>query len=624
MLKIPPPEFERAQADCPILGVAISSIFSLVILTTMPSNAGAAVLEGSVNDQLGQPVSGAIVTVKTGGLNSTTISTYTASNGQFAFPDMGRAKIAAPDIGMQKVGYLPSGTPIIKMQGQRQVASIRVKRIDNVAAQVPPSAWLANLPDTPAGHAIVLNCAQCHQFPFAKARNYITKFSTLPDVEREKVWYDVMKFMRVKAVSLAPTGLEPDVEKFPLSLFSDDKVNGYSHADELAMAPVLTKYMPRTFDSYPLADYEKLLAPIGGPNTIIREFQLPLPAAAMFHDSTITQVNGKLYVYSIDFVNYRMTRVDVATGEVRSLPLPKGFIGGHTLVPDTEGNIWATIMISGQLARFDPKSETWKVWAAGKSGGAGFGGGGDGLIHSLGYKAGFKVGFDVNGCVWANLIGTNQLIKLDPQTGKTTTVDAPGTNEASEVGDRTFVSGLYGVVMAADGEKIWATQLEGSVFSVNTKTMQIEDILPIPRGDGPRRLTIDKNDVLYVPLNGAGQLFVYDTKAKTEIGRFPLPDRAAATYSVNWDATRNAVWLASGNAAKVYKFDVASKSFTEYPMPRTEGVFIRSVSIDQKGDLYFSYAPMSVLKGPNMVVWLHPDDAEAAKKVATISDPKHD
>ena len=94
---------------------------------------------------------------------------------------------------------------------------------------------------------------------------------------------------------------------------------------------------------------------------------------------------------------------------------------------------------------------------------------------------------------------------------------------------------------------------------------------------------------------------------------------------MNWDAKRNAVWLASGNAAKVYKFDAMSKSFTEYPMPRTEGVFIRSLPIDQTtGDIYFSYAPIASLKGPHMVVWLHPDDAEPPKKVASISGAQPD
>jgi len=604
-------DFKKAYVSQLVVRPTLFGGCLFVALVAGFGSAVAAMLEGNVADLLGQPVSGAIITVKTGGLNSTTISTYTASNGQFAFPDIGRRKINAKTISIQKVGYLLNDTPTIRIQGQRQIASIRVKQINNVATQVPPSAWLANLPDTPAGHAVVLNCAQCHQFPFARAKNYIQKFSMLPADQREKVWHDIMKFMRVKAVTFTPAGMDVDVEKIPVATFAGDKSTGfvlYSHADEALMASTLTKYMPLTFDSYSLADYEKLLAPIGGPATIIREYQLPPPTKSEFHDSTTLRVNGKLYVYSIDLLNYRMTRVDPVTGEIRALPLPKGFVGGHTLVADVDGdNIWATMMISGQIGRFNAKSETWTVWNAGKAGSS---------VHSLAYKAGYVVGFDANGCIWASLIGTNQLIKLDPKTGKTATVNAPSTNESPELGDRSLVSGVYGVVMTSDGEKIWSTQLQGAVFSVNAKTMQVEDVLSIPRGAGPRRLTIDKDDVLYVPLNGAGQLFVYDTKSKKEIGRFPLPDRAAATYAVNWDATRNAVWLASGNAAKIYKFDVVSKSFTEYPMPRTEGVVIRALSIDQKtGGVYFSYAPMAYAspEGPHMVVWLHPDDAVTEK-----------
>jgi len=121
--------------------VALLASCLFALLATLPGGAGAVVLEGSVNDLTGQPVGGAIVTLKTGGLNATTISTYTASNGRFAFPDTGHGKIAATDLSMQKVGYLPSGMSTIKTQGQRQIASIRAKRIDNVAAQVPPSAW---------------------------------------------------------------------------------------------------------------------------------------------------------------------------------------------------------------------------------------------------------------------------------------------------------------------------------------------------------------------------------------------------------------------------------------------------------------------------------------------------
>lgn len=583
-------------------------------MTSINGGANATILEGSVHDSTGQPVAGAMITVKTARLNATTISTYTANNGEFTFPYLEIVKIPAWDIKMQKVGYLQSGMPAIKTRGQRQIVSIRAQHIDNVATQVPPSAWLANIPDTPAGHSVVLQCSQCHQFPFAKVKNYIQKFSMLPDSEREKVWLDVMKFMRVKMTTLGPKNKADRnaiTAQLPLETFANDSFSAWSHTDESDMAPVLTKYMPTRFDSYSLSDYEKLLSPVGGPGTIIREYQMPDPAESMFHDSVVVRkAGGGVYHYVLDWTNPRMVRLNPATGEIRMFPLPKGLVGEHTLVPDYDGNLWATFQASGNIARFDIASETWKAWNTDSAGGhAVRAGSSPGLVHSLAFKAGFELGFDVNGCVWASLQGTNQVVRLDPKSGETSIFDAPNT------GDSPFVTNVYGAVMAMDGKKVWFTQLTGYLFSVNVDTGVIEDKIVIPRGAGPRRLTIDKNDVLYVPMYGAGSLFVYDTKAKKEVGWYPMPDRAATPYSAMWDGYRNAVWTGGGNSAKIYKFDVTSKSWTEYPLPTRNGVIMRSIPIDQKtGDVYFSYAPVASLKGPNMLGWLHPDDAEVIKK----------
>lgn len=602
----------------PSIRVLLGGLVTSVLMATA-SGAVSAVLEGSINDLDGQPVGGVIVTVATNTINSTTLTTYSANDGHFVFPDIGQGKVTAKSLRIQKIGYLSQGLPKIKMQGNSYVASVRVRHIDNVASQVPGSAWLAGFPDKPAAHSIVLNCAQCHHFVFPKAMDYITKFSGLPDDQREKVWYDVMRFMRVKAVAIAP-GDAGDVSKYPLKTFSHDGNNGFSKQDEAMMVPMLTKYMPKKFDTYAFADYQKLLAPIGGPATLIREYQLPPPDESMFHDSAVVRKkDGTLYMYSADWVNPRMARLNPATGELRMLPFPKGLAGAHTLVPDHEGKMWVTFQVSSHMGRFDPETETWQTWLVGKSGWT-EGSEGGGLIHSIAYKAGFEVGFDSGGGVWSSLGGTNQLVRLDPKTGKTTVVDGPPTGESKEVGERTLVSGIYGGVMTADGKHVWFTQLEGSLFSVNTETMKIEEVVAIPRGDGPRRLTIDKNDILYVPMNGAGSLLVYDARAKKTVGNYPLPDRAAAPYSANWDAFSNAVWMGGGSASRMYRFDVASKSYTEYPLPSAENIIIRTIPIDQKtGDVYFSYSPVALLKKPHMMVWLKPGAAEQAKKTAKIA-----
>jgi hypothetical protein len=197
--------------------------FKALAFSMLTNPVHALIISGKVQEVGGQPISGAMITLEARGLDANRITTYSGVDGRFAFPDIRISKIPAKAVSMQKIGYMQNGIPELKLQGKRQIFSIQARRIDNVAAQVPPSAWLAGLPDTPDGH-LVTRCADCHQFPFAKARDYIHKFSHLQDAEREKVWHDVMKFMRVKGMSIAP-GDTVDVSKMPLATFEDDRIS---------------------------------------------------------------------------------------------------------------------------------------------------------------------------------------------------------------------------------------------------------------------------------------------------------------------------------------------------------------------------------------------------------------
>jgi streptogramin lyase len=577
-------------------------------LLLLMTNANSAVLQGVVKDTAGQPVDSVLVTVEDKRLSSTTISVLTNSQGKFEFPDLGVVSIPAKAVRMLKVGFTQRGPITIKPKGNRLLASITAAPVDNVAEQVSGSAWIARyLPDTPATHMMSLNCAQCHDLPFAKAKHYINMFGTLPVKEKEKVWFDVFKFMRVKSAGLNPS---IDLSTLPPAMFErhphagapgSDMVASWSHADEEVMAPLLAQYMPASFTEYKLDDYKKLLAPVGTVGTVFREYQMPAPIeGSLWHDTTIAKrADGKRFIYSMDWANPRIARIDPRTGEIRMLPLPKGVANGHTLAPDQDGKLVAVLQNPGSIGRYDPLTEKWEIWPAGGPAAG---------VHSFAYKAGYYVGYDATGGIWASLIAQNKLIRLDPRTGKTLTVDAPSTGEAPAQ------SMVYGGAMTADGKTVWFTQLNGYVFAVDTASGQVTEKIDIPRGDGPRRLTIDKDDVLYVPLDGAGRILVYDTKTKKEIGRFALPDWAAGPYAANWDPTRNAVWTVGRNG-KVYRFNVADKSFIEYPFPRQ--VLVHALSVDNEtGDVFFSYGGTpQIAWSPRMVAWLHPGEPETKTRV---------
>ena len=583
----------------------------IVLATSSP--AFALEVAGKLTDQKGQAVPGAMVTLAGGAINASTISVFTDSSGRYQLNNVPIQTLDGVELRTKVIGYEQASAPAMGKQiGNTIEVNIAMRSIDNVAHQVPPSAWMAQFPDERATHAVMLNCAQCHQFPHAKVRDYATKLGPLNAAAREQVWRQIFLFMRVKAVGIMPEGLNIDLATVPLETFKDDANNGFSHGDQNTMAPSLAKYMKDDFSHYTVEDYNKLRAPLGNIGTQIREFQLPPPEESMFHDTNIFRgSDGRLSTWSVDWMNRRMARTYMDTGEQKMFELPENTIGAHTLVPDTRGYLWVTFQVSGDIGRFDPASETWKLWKTGKRG---WTQGGAGLVHSFANTANFRTGFDGKGRLWASLGGVNQLVALNPESGKVETFPAPSTR-----GDSPFSSGLYGGVMSSDGKHVWFTQLQGHLFSFNTETEKVETVIEFPRGSGPRRLAIDDNDVIYLPLFGAGELYVYDARAKKEIGRYPLPDRAAAPYAVTWDPGRNAVWFGSGNSNRIYRFDVATKKFLEYPLPSGEGTLVRAIAVDEKsGNIYFSYAPVAQLKRPHMVVEIIPGELEVPNNTAAV------
>jgi streptogramin lyase len=592
----------RAQNLIVVLALYLASSFSYAL------DVG-----GKLTDESGGGVPGAMVTLAGENINATTISVFTDSSGDYRFNRVPVATLDGVKFKVKVIGYEQVGEPVLgPHSGDVVEANISMQAIDNVAHQVPPSAWMAQFPDQRATHAVMLNCAQCHQFPHSKVRDYASKLVDLDANAREQVWRQIFLYMRVKAIGIMPEGLDIDLATVPLEVFKDDANNGFSHGDQITMAPALASYMKDDFSSYSLEDYNKLRAPLGNMGTQIREFQLPPPATSMFHDTNIVRgPDGRLTTWSVDWINRRMARIYVDTGELKMFDMPKGTIGAHTIIPDNNGKLWTTFQVSGHIGRFDPVTESWQLW---KTGGRGWTQGGAGLVHSFANTANFRIGFDGKNRVWASLGGVNKLVGLNPSTGSVETFAAPPTE-----GDSAFSSGLYGGVMSSDGKHVWFTQLQGHLFSFNTETERVETVIPFPRGSGPRRLAIDKNDVIYLPLFGAGELYVYDARAKKEIGRYPLPDRAAAPYTVTWDPARNAVWFGSGNSNLIYRFDIDTKKFVEYPLPSGEGTLVRAIAVDElTGNIYFSYSPVAQLKKPHMVVEIKPGEPEPVEQTAAL------
>lgn len=554
--------------------LASPRVAALAALLALPAGpATAAVISGEVRDADGEPLAGAMVRVDppqaTPG--ALTVTVFTGADGRYR-ADLGERSAAGRAVRVSLIGHAVRGEapgPLAASDGPHRV-DFTLEPVDNIAGQVPASAWLQqSFPDdTETLHALWI-CSGCHQLPDAPMQNYARLTRQFDTQGRINAWSAMVKYMRVKTFDLGPEGSAwPGL---PYEVKSDPALSGYDLQDEALIASALGRHLPTDYSR--LEHYDPG-APLGvTPDTVIREYQMPREGFAR----EVGLSARSPYAWGAEQNFNRLVRLDPATGELKDFKVPFDKASGpHTILDDDAGNLWVTSIENDLLMRFDPETAEWTLYQD-------FGAGA--LIHDVAYDSNYQVGFDRNGFLWATLIGQNRVGGLNPETRETVAFDAPQPE-----GRTAIHTALYGIVMDSARERVWYAQLGGGVGSFNVLTREFETHIEFDMGEGPRRLAIDERDRIYVPLMGASEVFVYDTRAGREIARVPLPERWAATYNVTWDPWRQCLWVGTTNADAIYRMDPETFEFTRFPLPR-KGAFLRMITFDRHtANLWTAYS----------------------------------
>lgn len=592
----------RARSTRACIGIFLFAVGILFIRVGNAEAAEASLFEGRVTDAAGKAIPGAMITLEAAEMVPATLTVFSDDTGAYAMPTPQRS--APPEkIGLtcRKVGYETerrSGSPEV---GESRV-DFTLKPTDNVAAEVPASAWLQDMPDTQARHRMVLLCGACHQFPLELQRATAQSIQDLTLEERKNAWHGVYTRMRPLFLTTTfPEGTAFDPASLPPGAAEQMGYMLLTREDEEATVPFLAEHFPQRLDEFPLSKLRPG-APLGaGKKTVVEEYQLPIGS----HVREVAFAEGSPYLWGADLKKNVMLRLDLETGSQKWIPFPaQGATGPHTIAADAEGNVWVTAQENDMVAKFDPREDRWtRVWRFGPNS----------TMHDIALNSRSEVEFDRSGNVWLTLINKNRLGRLDPETGETAEFDMP-VPEGMDPQAPPFNIALYGAVMTSDRQTVWFTQLNGYLGAFDTETLQVVAKIPFPRGTGPRRLAIDEDDVLFVPLTGAGQLFVYDAKQKKELGTYDLPDRNSYPYVAVWDPQRKVVWIGTGNSDLIYQFDPRTKRFLEYPLPRKAAYMRRVVVVPTTGDVWTSYAGFPAEKGPANAVVLRPGEPDASRK----------
>ena len=282
-------------------------------------------------------------------------------------------------------------------------------------------------------------------------------------------------------------------------------------------------------------------------------------------------------------------------GKVSEWPVPTPkFARDPAVAPD--GSIFITVMSGNMIARFDPKSKTFKEWD----------------MPPGHYPHGLLV--DKNGMVWTTGNGDGTIGKLDPATGKAieykTSSGGGGPHTLVITDDQSTIwftmqsgdkiasldtktgaikeygssGGPYGIALDKSGHVWFCRMGDNKMGRLDPKIGQMSEVDMGPRS-APRRVATAPDGMLWVTLYGNGKLAKLDPAAMKVVKEYPLPGGNAGPYAVTVDGA-GMVWANEINTDTVVRFDPGTGQMRVVKLP-SHNVGIRKMVVDASGRLWY-------------------------------------
>ena len=546
---------------------------------------------GTVRDAAGNPVDGALVSIR--GVDQTfTTSVFTDESGEYVSPPLTARRYR---MWAQATGFATSRSDLA-LNGGPASQSFRLTTIEDIAPQLTGSEWLDILPTATAEDRRMKQilrtvCSDCHSLAVVLQNRF-----------DEPGWRMLVRAM----AKSSHTGWRKESAGF-LSQIVD------YHADEIASylakvrgpGPSPLKLAPRARPRGAAAravmtDYD---VPIGERRNELAWFDgsdwSQGPAVGMHgiagpHD-VVADPSGIAWIYEgrTSFETHRtLLRLDPRTGHMTGFAALRGddVISSEQVTLDPSGHIWSS-RLDGAM-RWSPITETMTVFPAPE--------GMPYFVNSLNW--------DSAGRIWLNHFGGGSA-RLDPTTEKW-----------ENFIQRTPFDGFsYGMAVDADDNAWWSAWNGDMVVKADVKTGEITEIPmrdpeyderkalatpadleyyasigsltggglsanPVPYANTPRRMSADKRGTtVWVPNWAGGNIAEIDIRT-LEVTYHKLPVTGNA-YKTDVDNQHN-VWASVPLADSLVKYDSRSRSWTVYPFA-THGCGPRHVSVDrERGEVW--------------------------------------
>jgi streptogramin lyase len=224
------------------------------------------------------------------------------------------------------------------------------------------------------------------------------------------------------------------------------------------------------------------------------------------------------------------------------------------IAPDPNDRIW--IMDNGsspnsELLRYDPVTNEFQSYR---------------ITAPLRYRAPLNTLRFLDGNIWGSGNASSRVVKLDPNTGEVTSYPA------------TRGSHPFGIAIGADRAVWYITNYNNEIVRLDPETAeQTPYQMPTPRS-GLRRMGADAVGNLWAAAQDSNKLVKLDSLTR-HITEFDIPTQNSGPYSADVDTINNLVWFSERDADKLGRFNPATETFVEFPLPAA-GVEAQRILVD--------------------------------------------
>ena len=489
-----------------------------------------------------EPLEGVLVSAKKSG-STITVTVVSGKDGSYSFP-AARLEPGRYSLRIRAVGYdLDSPDRVTVAADKTAIADLALRRADDIASQLTNAEWLASMPGSDAQKGQLLNCVGCHTL----ARPLNSKYSA------DDFLTIVLPRMQGYVNQSIPAHPQLRHAERLMEERGDQRVQVYRGAAEYLASINLSARPTWNFD------FKTLPRPSGAATRVVyTEYDLPRETIEP-HD-VIVDNSGMVWFSS--FGEQNLGRLDPGTGKVTEFAIaehkpgfPTGLLG---LRADGEGNLWFGNMYQAMIARFDPKTATFKFWPLE----------GEENIDAAQINMASPQSSGVDGKVWAQNNGFAGVHRLDVATGKIETF-LPFRGVAGP-------HNVYDVIPDSKNNAYFTDFRQRHIGRIDARSGETRLFETPTPNSAPRRGSMDAQDRLWFGEYRADRIGMFDTRTE-QFREWQVWPKWSAPYDVVTDKNGDA-WTGSMLSDRITRLNPATGEAISYLLPRSTN--IRRVFVD--------------------------------------------